>query len=51
MRRVKPFYFGSLLNLILTSEFTEQQKLRRLLRIKFKNLKKDYTLVYKICLD
>ena len=48
VRRVKPFYFGSLLGPTSAPATTGQQQLRRLLRIEFKNPKEDYTFVHEI---
>lgn len=50
VRRVKPFYFGSLLEPASAPVATNgQQKLRRLLRVEFKNPKEDYTFFREIC--
>lgn len=48
VRRVNPFYFGSLLDRTSALATTRQQKLRRLLRIEFKNPKEDYMFVHEI---
>lgn len=49
VRRVEPFYFGSLLDQTSAlAQTTGQQKLRRLLRIKFKNPKEDYTYIREV---
>jgi hypothetical protein len=48
VRRVKPFYFGSLLDPTSAPATTGQQQLRRLLRIEFKNPKEDYIFFYEI---
>jgi serine/threonine protein kinase len=48
VRRVEPFYFGSLLSSASAPVASGQQVLRRLLRIEFKNPKEDYTFVHEI---
>jgi serine/threonine protein kinase len=49
LRRVKPFYFGSLEDTTSApSATTRPRKLRRLLRIDFKNPKEDYTFVQEL---
>lgn len=49
VRRVEPFYFGSLLDpKSAPVATTGQQKLRYLLRIEFKDPKEDYTFIHEI---
>jgi hypothetical protein len=48
IRRVKSFNFGSLLEPPSVPTVTRQQKIRRLLRIEFKDPKEDYIFVHEI---